>query len=80
MAEEVIGAVLESDDRFQKTLNRVIKADLRLSTVEFSARSGISPSALYKILAGEREPSLYKLRNITSTIRQIEGGGRSSSL
>ncbi|MDI6860203.1 MAG: helix-turn-helix domain-containing protein [Methanocellales archaeon] len=75
LAEEVIGAALESDERFQKTLNRVIKFDLRLSTAEFSARSRISPSTLYKILAGEREPSLHTLRNITSTIRQIEGGG-----
>lgn len=71
IADDVIRASMESDEEFQRTLSRIIKEELRLSVIEFSKKSKIPHSTLYKILSGAREPNLRTLRDIVSTIREI---------
>lgn len=71
IADDVIRASMESDVEFQRTLGRIIKEELRLSVIEFSKKSGIPHSTLYKTLSGAREPNLRTLRDIVSTIRKL---------
>ncbi|MCD1295908.1 transcriptional regulator [Methanocella sp. CWC-04] len=73
LADDVITAAFQSDEEFRKVMDKVIKKDLGLSVTEFGDRSGISPSTLYKILNGDRDPNLKTLREITGAIRQLEG-------
>lgn len=72
-AEKVMKAAFESDEIFQETLSRVIKDDLGMSAAEFSELSGISPSTLYKILSGHRDPNMKTVREIVKTVKSIEG-------
>ena len=76
IADDVVEAAFQSDEDFRKTLERVIKKDLGLSITDFGERSGISPSTLYKILNGDRDPNLGTLRDVVEAIRIIEGLSR----
>lgn len=76
IADDVVVAAFQSDKEFRETLERVIKKDLGLSITEFGERSGISPSTLYKILSGDRDPNLGTLREVVEAIRNIEGLSR----
>ncbi|MDY6966377.1 MAG: helix-turn-helix domain-containing protein [Halobacteriota archaeon] len=71
IADDLIQVAMESDEDFQRMLSRVIKKDLKMSVLEFSEKSSISPSTLYKILSGSREPNLRTLRDIVNTIRGL---------
>lgn len=73
-AEKIIRAAFESDESFQKTLSKVIKDDLEMTASEFSEISGVSPSTLYKILSGHRDPNMRTVREIVRTIKKIQGG------
>lgn len=73
LADDVVMAAFQSDEEFRKVLDRVIKKDLGLSITEFGDRSSISPSTLYKILNGDRDPNLNTLRDIVNSIGKIEG-------
>ncbi|MFP4654866.1 MAG: helix-turn-helix domain-containing protein [Methanohalobium sp.] len=68
LANKIIDSAFESDEAFQNTLLKVIKDDLDLTIVEFSEKSGIPVSTLYKILSGNREPNLKTLRQIVKTV------------
>jgi predicted transcriptional regulator len=76
IADDVVSAAFQSDEEFRKTLEKVIKKDLGLSITEFGERSNISPSTLYKILNGDRDPNLGTLRDVVEAIRNIEGLSR----
>ncbi|HEY3422644.1 MAG TPA: helix-turn-helix domain-containing protein [Methanocellaceae archaeon] len=76
IADDVVEAAFQSDEDFRRTLERVIKKDLGLSITDFGERSGISPSTLYKILNGDRDPNLGTLRDVVEAIRTIEGLSR----
>ncbi|AFC99988.1 transcriptional regulator, XRE family [Methanocella conradii HZ254] len=76
IADDVIMAAFQSDEEFRKTLEKAIKKDLGLSITEFGRRSGVSPSTLYKIMSGERDPNLGTLRQVIDAIREIEGLSR----
>jgi len=76
IADDVVAAAFLSDEEFRKTLEKVIKKDLGLSITEFGERSNISPSTLYKILNGDRDPNLGTLRDVVEAIRNIEGLSR----
>jgi predicted transcriptional regulator len=76
IADDVVTAAFQSDKEFRETLEKVIKKDLGLSITEFGERSGISPSTLYKILSGDRDPNLGTLREVVEAIRNIEGLSR----
>lgn len=76
LADDVILAAFQSDEEFRRMLDKVIKKDLGLSITEFGDRSKISPSTLYKILNGDRDPNLNTLRDIINAIREMEGLSR----
>ncbi|HDM36582.1 MAG TPA: helix-turn-helix domain-containing protein [Candidatus Syntrophoarchaeum butanivorans] len=73
VADELISEVFGSNKEFSSLLRRTIKQRLGMTVGEFSERSGIPVSTLYKILSGERDPNLRTLRRIINTIKEIEG-------
>ncbi|MCD6144851.1 helix-turn-helix domain-containing protein [ANME-2 cluster archaeon] len=73
IADEVILAVFESDERFRNVFSRAIKEQLGMTILEFSKCASIPHSTLYKILSGHREPNVKTLRRIIETIRKLEG-------
>ena len=72
-ADELIRAAVESDEAFIKAFYRVIKEELRMTASEFSEKSGIPPSTIYKLLSGPREPNIKTLRQIVNVLRKMEG-------
>lgn len=76
-ADELVRAAIESDEAFIKEFGRIIKDELRMTAAEFSGRSGIPPSTIYKLLSGHREPNIKTLRLIVSVLRKMEGPEKS---
>lgn len=72
-ADELIRAAVESDEAFIKEFSRILKEELRMTAAEFSEKSGIPPSTIYKLLSGNREPNIKTLRQIIAVLRKIEG-------
>lgn len=72
-ADELIKAAVESDEAFIKAFSRVIRDELRMTAAEFSERSGIPLSTIYKLLSGHREPNIKTLRQIITVLRKMEG-------
>lgn len=75
-AYRIIRAALDSDEALRETLEAVIRDDLGMTAAEFALASNISPSTLYKVLSGDREPGLKTLRRIISAVQRMQGGGR----
>ncbi len=73
LAGDIVAEIFEHDTKFPDSLAKVIKQRLGMSMGEFSVRSGIPSSTLYKILSGERDPNLRTLRRIIHTIQELEG-------
>ncbi len=71
-ADDLIKAAVESDEAFIKELARIIKDELRITASEFSEKSGIPASTIYKLLSGHREPNIKTLRQIVSVLRKLE--------
>ncbi len=72
-ADELIRAAVESDEAFIKAFSRILKDELRMTAGEFSEKSGIPASTIYKLLSGHREPNIKTLRQIVSVLRKMEG-------
>ncbi|MCZ7357060.1 MAG: helix-turn-helix domain-containing protein [Candidatus Methanoperedens sp.] len=72
-ADDLIRAAIESDEAFIREFGRIIKDELRITAAEFSEKSGIPPSTIYKLLSGHREPNIKTLRQIVSVLRKLEG-------
>ncbi len=72
-ADELIKAAVESDEAFIKAFSRVIRDELRMTAAEFSERSDIPVSTIYKLLSGHREPNIKTLRQIITVLRKMEG-------
>jgi predicted transcriptional regulator len=72
-ADDLTRAAVESDEAFIKEFSRIIKEELRMTAAEFSEKSGIPPSTIYKLLSGHREPNIKTLRQIVRVLRKIEG-------
>lgn len=72
-SNELINAAVESDEAFIKTFSMVIKDELRMTAAEFSEKSGIPQSTIYKLLSGNREPNIKTLRQIVRVLRKMEG-------
>jgi predicted transcriptional regulator len=70
--ERVMKAAFQSDENLRDALKGVFD-ELGISAREFSKKSEIPQSTLYKILSGHREPNITTLRLIVKTIRKIEG-------
>jgi|Deesub1362B_J571_1020462.scaffolds.fasta_scaffold00250_36 predicted transcriptional regulator len=69
--EKLIRAIF-TDESFGETLKKIIKEDLRISIREFSERSGIPESTLYKIISEERDPNLKTIKQIFNALRRDE--------
>ncbi len=82
-SDNLIRAALESNESFIKEFSRITKEELHMTAAEFSEKSSIPTSTLYKLLSGEREPNIKTLREIVSFLRKLEakekqeGGGTS---
>lgn len=76
IADDVVVEIFRDDKDLPVVLTKAIKQRLGISIGEFSERSGIPASTIYKILSGERDPNLRTFRMIIDTIKKIEGGYR----
>jgi len=74
VADDIVSEIFRQDKELPGILTKVIKQRLGLSIGEFSEKSGIPASTLYKILSGKRDPNLRTFRRIITTIREIERG------
>ncbi|VVB92120.1 Helix-turn-helix [uncultured archaeon] len=72
-ADDIIKAAMDSDVAFTKEFSRIIKEELRMTASEFSEKSGIPASTIYKVLSGKREPNIKTLRQIVSVLRKLDG-------
>ena len=72
-SEDLVRAAMESDEAFIKEFHRIIKDELHSTAAEFSEKSGIPASTIYKLLSGQREPNIKTLRQIIVVLRKIEG-------
>ena len=71
METKVLEAALAGDRELQDALHRLINVEMGMKVSEFAAASGIPAPTLYKLLSGQREPSLETLRRIWSTARKL---------
>ncbi len=78
-ADDLIKALLESDEAFIKEFSRTIKDELHMTAGEFSEKSGIPASTLYKLLSGHREPNVKTLRQMVLILRKLEGEAQMES-
>jgi predicted transcriptional regulator len=74
VADDIVTAIFGQDHELPEILTTAIKQKLGLSIGEFSEKSGIPASTLYKILSGERDPNMRTFRRILTTVREIESG------
>lgn len=65
-------AALISDKEFVRTLNQIMKNEVRISVRELAEKSGIAQSSLYKILHGHRSPNLSTLRAVVHALQYFE--------
>jgi predicted transcriptional regulator len=73
-ADDIVTAIFVQDRELPEVLTTAIKQRLGMSIGEFSEKSGIPASTLYKILSGERDPNMRTFRRILTTVREIERG------
>lgn len=71
--DDLIKAAVESDEAFIKEFARILKDELHMTAGDFSERSSIPASTIYKLLSGHREPNIKTLRQIVSVLRKLEG-------
>ncbi len=71
-ADDLIRAAVESDAAFIREFERIIKQEQRMTAAEFSEKSGIPSSTIYKLLSGHREPNIKTLRQIIAVLRKME--------
>ena len=75
IADEIVVEIFAENIALPGVLLKAIKQRLGMSVGEFSEKSGVPASTLYKILSGERDPNLRTFRQILTTIREIESAG-----
>ncbi len=73
IADDLVAEIFVQDKALPGILSKVIKQKLGMSIGQFSEKSGVPASTLYKILSGERDPNLRTFRRIITTIKEIEG-------
>lgn len=74
IADDMVTEIFGHDKELHVVLTKTIKQKLGVSIGEFSKKSGIPASTLYKILSGERDPNLRTFLRIVNTIKEIERG------
>ncbi len=76
-ADDLIKAAVESDEAFIKEFAKIVKVELHMTAAEFSEKSSIPTSTIYKLLSGRREPNIKTLRQIVSVLRKLERNEKS---
>ena len=71
METKLLEAALQGEEAFREALDHLLRTELGLKVSEFAAASGVPAPTLYKLLSGEREPSLETLRRIWATARRL---------
>lgn len=74
IADEIVTEIFGHDKELAPLLTSILKQKLGVSIGEFSKKSGIPASTLYKIISGERDPNLRTFRRIVVTIKELESG------
>ena len=74
IVDDMITELFKHNKELHDLLSKAMKQRLGVSIGEFSEKSGIPASTLYKILSGERDPNLRTFRRIINTISEIESG------
>jgi len=69
--EDLIMGMLREEGGFNKAFRNILKDELHMSLNEFSMKSGISQSTLYKVLEGDREPNLKTVRDVVKALRRM---------
>ena len=73
-ADEMVTEIFKHDKELALLLTSALKQKLGISIGEFSKKSSIPASTLYKIISGERDPNLRTFKKIVGTIKEIESG------
>lgn len=71
METKLLEAALQGNEAFREVLDRLLRTELGLKVSEFAEASGVPAPTLYKLLSGDREPSLETLRRIWTTARRL---------
>nr|AAU43701.1 conserved hypothetical protein [uncultured archaeon GZfos26D8]AAU83125.1 conserved hypothetical protein [uncultured archaeon GZfos26F9]AAU84292.1 conserved hypothetical protein [uncultured archaeon GZfos9D1]QNO53182.1 hypothetical protein NDOAJMFA_00032 [Methanosarcinales archaeon ANME-1 ERB6] len=74
IVDDMVAELFKHNKELHDLLSKAMKQRLGVSIGEFSEKSGIPASTLYKILSGERDPNLRTFRRIINTISEIESG------
>ncbi len=74
IVDDMVAELFKHNKELHDLLSKAMKQRLGVSIGEFSEKSGIPTSTLYKILSGERDPNLRTFRRIINTISEIESG------
>ncbi len=74
IVDDMVTELFKHNKELHDLLSKAMKQRLGVSIGEFSEKSGIPASTLYKILSGERDPNLRTFRRIINTISEIESG------
>jgi predicted transcriptional regulator len=74
IVDDMVTELFRHNKELHDLLSKAMKQRLGVSIGEFSEKSGIPASTLYKILSGERDPNLRTFRRIINTISEIESG------
>ena len=70
---DVLNAITLTHDRFIETLKHTIYEEQHMSISSFAEYSRVPKSTLYKILDGNREPTLKAVRDILQALKRLEG-------
>jgi predicted transcriptional regulator len=74
LADGIVTDIFRHNKELAPLITTVLKQKLGISISEFSEKSGIPASTLYKIISGERDPNLRTFRKIIYTIKELESG------
>ncbi len=77
IVDDLIKAATKSAEAFIEEFTRILKYELHMTVAEFSERSSIPTSTIYKLLSGHREPNIKTLRQIFSVLSKLEGNRKS---
>jgi len=69
--DDLIMGMLREEGGFNKAFRIILKDELHMSLNEFSTKSGLSQSTLYKVLEGDREPNLKTIRDVVKALRRM---------
>jgi len=72
MLSRLIKALLKGEDEFSRELEAIIK-EMGIDISDFARKCGVPYSTLYKIIRGQRSPTLGTVRRILSAFKTDEG-------